>query len=63
MFGMEEPEKVIDELAAKRRQFWHAWRRRGFVAVAFLLVLVPLYGTFRPLFEFLLFAVSLAALT
>ena len=60
---MEEPEKVIDELAAKRRQFWHAWRRRGFVAVAFLLILVPLYGTFRPLFEFLLFAVSLAALT
>ena len=53
----------MDELAAKRHQFWHAWRRRGFVVAAFLLVLVPLYGTFRPLFEFLIFAASLAALT
>ena len=53
----------MDELAAKRHQFWHAWRRRGFVLAAFLLVLVPLYGTFRPLFEFLIFAASLAALT
>ena len=30
---------------------------------ALLLLLVPLYGTFKPLFEFILFAVSLAALT
>ena len=57
---MQDP---MDELAAKRHQFWHAWRRRGFVVAAFLLVLVPLYGTFRPLFEFLIFAASLAALT
>ena len=31
--------------------------------VALLLLLFPLYGTFSPLFEFILFAVSLAALT
>ncbi len=57
---MQDP---MDKLAAKRHQFWHAWRRRGFVFAAFLLVLVPLYGTFRPLFEFLIFTASLAALT
>ena len=33
------------------------------MAAALVLVFVPLYETFRPLFDFLLFAVSLAALT
>ncbi len=60
---MDESEETEGGLAAKRHQFWHVWRRRGFIVVAFMLVLVPLYGTFKPLFDFLLFAVSLAALT
>ena len=51
------------DLVAKRHQFWLVWRRQAFVGGVLLLVLVPLYGVFRPLFEFLLFACSLAALT
>ena len=31
--------------------------------VALIFVLIPLWGTFEPLFEFILFAISLAALT
>ena len=56
----EEPE---DLLSSKRRTFWRLWKRRALLGFALLLLLVPLYGTFKPLFEFILFAVSLAALT
>ena len=47
----------------KRKDFWHLWKRRGLLIIALLFLLIPLYGTFSPLFEFILFAVSLAALT
>jgi len=59
----EEPEKTDNLLTGKRNAFWRLWRRRTFLILALLLLLVPLYGTFQPLFEFILFAVSLAALT
>ncbi len=52
-----------DPLSLKRKAFWMIWRRRTLLILALLLLLIPLYGTFRPLFEFILFAVSLAALT
>jgi len=52
-----------DSLTQKREAFWKVWRRRTLLILALLLLLIPLYGTFRPLFEFMLFAVSLAALT
>ena len=52
-----------DLLSSKRRNFWRLWKRRALLGFALLLLLVPLYGTFKPLFEFILFAVSLAALT
>jgi len=52
-----------DLLSSKRRDFWNLWKRRGLLIIALLVLLVPLYGTFSPLFEFILFAVSLAALT
>ena len=52
-----------DLLSSKRKNFWHLWKRRALLILALLFLLVPLYGTFRPLFEFILFAVSLAALT
>ena len=37
--------------------------RRGLLVLALIFVLIPLWGTFEPLFEFILFAISLAALT
>ena len=52
-----------DLLSVRREEFWHLWRKRGLLLIALLLLVVPLYGTFSPLFEFILFAVSLAALT
>ena len=52
-----------DLLSSKRSNFWRLWKRRALLGFALLLLLVPLYGTFKPLFEFILFAVSLAALT
>ena len=57
-FGDQE-----DLLTTKRKDFWHLWKRRGLLIIALLFLLIPLYGTFSPLFEFILFAVSLAALT
>lgn len=59
----EEPENTDNLLTGKRNAFWRLWRRRTFLILALLLLLIPLYGTFQPLFEFILFAVSLAALT
>lgn len=56
-------ESSSDLLTIKRNAFWHIWKRRTLLLVALVLLLIPLYGTFRPLFEFILFAVSLAALT
>jgi len=52
-----------DLLTIKREAFWQLWKKRGLLVVALLLLIIPLYGTFSPLFEFILFAVSLAALT
>jgi predicted PurR-regulated permease PerM len=52
-----------DLLSIKRNAFWLLWKRRTLLIIALLILLVPLYGTFEPLFEFILFAVSLAALT
>ncbi len=52
-----------DLLSVKRNAFWHLWKRRALLLLALLILLVPLYGTFAPLFEFILFAVSLATLT
>jgi predicted PurR-regulated permease PerM len=56
-------EEQPDLLSIKRSAFWHLWKRRALLLVALLILLVPLYGTFEPLFEFILFAVSLATLT
>ena len=53
----------MDLLSLKRNAFWHLWKRRGLLLVALIFVLIPLWGTFKPLFEFILFAISLAALT
>jgi len=53
----------MDLLSLKRNAFWHLWKRRGLLLVALIFVLIPLCGTFEPLFEFILFAISLAALT
>jgi len=58
-----EPESGLDLLSLKRNAFWHLWKRRGLLLVALIFVLIPLWGTFAPLFEFILFAISLAALT
>lgn len=52
-----------DLLSVKRSAFWHLWKRRALLLLALMILLVPLYGTFSPLFEFILFAVSLATLT
>ena len=52
-----------DLLSIKRNAFWHMWKRRAVLLIALIFVLIPLLGTFKPLFEFILFAVSLAALT
>lgn len=52
-----------DLLSTKRNAFWHLWKRRALLIIALLILLVPLYGTFEPLFEFILFAVSLSTLT
>ena len=59
----EVPDSTENLLSGKRNVFWRLWRRRTFLILALLLLLIPLYGTFEPLFEFILFAVSLAALT
>ena len=58
----EDPntDKLLD---GRRDAFWRIWRRRTFLVLVLLILLIPLYGTFRPLFEFILFAFSLAALT
>ena len=60
----DPPDKTSEDLLSmKRNDFWQLWRRRSLIILALLILIVPLYGTFRPLFEFILFAVSLAALT
>ena len=58
-----DSENGVDLLSLKRNAFWHLWKRRGLLLVALTFVLIPLWGTFKPLFEFILFAISLAALT
>ena len=64
MSESDQPESAPEDyLTQKRDAFWKVWRRRTLLILALLLLLIPLYGTFRPLFEFMLFAVSLAALT
>lgn len=63
---MTDPENGGEEkdlLAIRRDAFWQLWKKRGLLLLALLLLIIPLYGTFSPLFEFILFAVSLAALT
>jgi predicted PurR-regulated permease PerM len=60
---LKSDENPPDLLSMKRNAFWQIWKRRALLLVALLILLVPLYGTFKPLFEFILFAVSLAALT
>ena len=59
----EKSEFSGDLLSIKRNAFWHLWKRRGLLVLALIFVLIPLWGTFEPLFEFILFAISLAALT
>ena len=59
----ENPDTKGDLLSLKRSAFWHLWKRRALLILALILVLIPLLGTFEPLFEFILFAISLAALT
>ena len=60
---ISENKEPKDLLSLKRDAFWQLWKKRGLLLIALLLLLIPLYGTFSPLFEFILFAVSLAALT
>ena len=59
----ENSEFEGDLLSSRRSAFWHLWKRRGLLLVALIFVLIPLLGTFAPLFEFILFAISLAALS
>lgn len=59
----ENPDTEGDLFSLKRNAFWHLWKRRALLIVALIFVLIPLLGTFEPLFEFILFAISLAALT
>lgn len=59
----DNAQEPIDLLSSKRGEFWTVWKKRGLLSIALLFLIVPLYGTFSPLFEFILFAVSLAALT
>lgn len=61
--GSEDGGSTQDLLSMKRNSFWHMWKRRAVLLIALIFVLIPLLGTFKPLFEFILFAVSLAALT
>ena len=63
MSDSDSAEDSSDLLSSKRKSFWFLWKRRALLILALLILLVPLYGTFLPLFEFILFAVSLAALT
>ena len=64
MADRDQPASASEDLLSdKRKVFWKIWKRRTLLIFAILVLLVPLYGTFRPLFEFILFAVSLAALT
>ena len=51
---LSSPEEEPDLLSVKRSAFWHLWKRRALLLVALLILLVPLYGTFEPLFEFIL---------
>ena len=50
----EVPNSTEDLLTGKRNDFWRLWRRRTFLILALLLLLIPLYGTFEPLFESIL---------
>jgi len=61
--SLNPEEEQPDMLSMKRSSFWQLWKRRALLLIALLILLVPLYGTFEPLFEFILFAVSLATLT
>ena len=63
MKDMQKDEGEKDLLSIKRDAFWQLWKKRGLLVFALLFLIIPLYGTFSPLFEFILFAVSLAALT
>lgn len=60
---LNSEKEAPDLLSIQRSAFWHLWKRRALLLIALLILLVPLYGTFEPLFEFILFAVSLATLT
>ena len=61
----ENPDTKGDLLSLKRSAFWHLWKRRALLILALILVLIPLLGTFEPLFEFILFGsvLNLFALT
>ncbi len=63
MTNRNDSAETKDILSLKRAEFWQIWKKRGLLVLALLLLVIPLYGTFLPLFEFILFAVSLAALT
>ena len=63
MHDLDENHETKDLLSLRRDAFWQLWKKRGLLLIALLLLIIPLYGTFSPLFEFILFAVSLAALT
>ena len=60
---LSSPEEEPDLLSVKRSAFLAFMEKAALLLVALLILLVPLYGTFEPLFEFILFAVSLATLT
>ena len=61
--SLDSEDAQPDLLSLKRNAFWQLWKRRALLLIALLILLIPLYGTFEPLFEFILFAVSLATLT
>lgn len=61
--SLDAEDSQPDLLSVKRNAFWQLWKRRALLLIALLILLIPLYGTFEPLFEFILFAVSLATLT
>ena len=65
MADRDQPASASEDLLSdKRKVFWKIWKRRTLLIFDILVLLVPLFTELSArFFEFILFAVSLAALT